>query len=86
MKKEATLKCKGLKPNTSVEKEATPKHKGLKPNTPDEKEATLKRKGLKQKTSDTNSKVRNHQLTEGRFINLTLKVRVMLFSHTSNTM
>jgi hypothetical protein len=47
--------------------------RGLKPNTPDEEEATLKRKGLKQKTSDTNSKVRNHQLTEGRFINLTLE-------------
>jgi hypothetical protein len=56
-----------------MKKEVASKCNGLKSKTSDEKEATLKCKGLKEKTFDTNQKVRNRQLTEGSFNNLTFE-------------
>jgi hypothetical protein len=42
MKKEATLKCKGLRKNTFDKKEATIKHKGIRKKASDKKRDTTK--------------------------------------------
>jgi hypothetical protein len=53
IKKEATLKCNGLKRKTFDRKRGNPKTQGAQKEIPPmEKEATPKRKRLKRKTSD----------------------------------
>jgi hypothetical protein len=53
MKKEAPLKCKGLRKKTSDEKRGNPKMQGAKKKDfQRKKETPLKRKGLRKNTSD----------------------------------
>jgi hypothetical protein len=50
MKKEASLKCKGLRKKTSNEKRGTPKMQGaMKKRLPMKKEAPIKCKGIRNK-------------------------------------
>jgi hypothetical protein len=70
MKKEATLKYKGLKTKTSDEKRGNLKCKGLKKKTSNEKRGNPKTQ---------NQKIENRQLAEASFTKLTLESKGEVF-------